>query len=185
VAAVADPVDQLRELWTRYGRAFNLTASTDRLALDAHIAESEAAVDVALRGMRGAGMIAGSTHTWVDVGSGGGFPGLVVSVRWPGEVVLVEPRQRRAAFLELAVNSLGTRARVLRARLEDLPTLRAEVWSARAVFPPQEWANRLASREGVVGGVFHLARGQALPSGWKSVVAREVGEWSVVFAAQG
>ena len=44
----------------------------------------------------------------VDLGSGAGFPGLPVAVARPElEVILSEPRQARAAFLELAVEKLG------------------------------------------------------------------------------
>jgi 16S rRNA (guanine527-N7)-methyltransferase len=43
----------------------------------------------------------------VDLGSGAGFPGLPVAVARPGlEVTLTEPRQARAAFLELVVETL-------------------------------------------------------------------------------
>ncbi|MBA3737596.1 MAG: class I SAM-dependent methyltransferase, partial [Actinobacteria bacterium] len=44
----------------------------------------------------------------VDLGSGAGFPGLPVAVARPELVVILsEPRQARAAFLELAVEKLG------------------------------------------------------------------------------
>ena len=44
----------------------------------------------------------------LDLGSGGGLPGMVVAIARPSlQVGLVEPRRRRAAFLELAVERLG------------------------------------------------------------------------------
>lgn len=52
--------------------------------------------------------LAGPTPTVVDVGSGAGFPGVVIAAMLPGaQVYLVERRRRRAAFLELAVGSIG------------------------------------------------------------------------------
>lgn len=49
----------------------------------------------------------------VDLGSGGGLPGLVVAVRCPSlEVTLVERRSRRADLLRRAVRSLGIEERV-------------------------------------------------------------------------
>jgi 16S rRNA (guanine527-N7)-methyltransferase len=49
----------------------------------------------------------------VDLGSGGGLPGLVVAVKWPeAEVTLLEVNGRRAAFLRQAVGRLGLTDRV-------------------------------------------------------------------------
>jgi len=57
----------------------------------------------------------------VDLGSGGGLPGLVLATRWPeAALVLVEAGGRRAAFLTEAVTRLGLKSRVtvLRERAE-------------------------------------------------------------------
>ena len=57
----------------------------------------------------------------LDLGSGGGVPGLVLAPAWPDtEVVLMDAVARRAAFLESAVATLGlgVRVRVVRARAE-------------------------------------------------------------------
>ncbi len=51
--------------------------------------------------------MAGTTLS-LDLGSGAGLPGLVVAIALPGaSVTLVERRQKRAAFLEMAVRELG------------------------------------------------------------------------------
>ena len=58
----------------------------------------------------------------VDLGSGGGLPGLVVAGGWPqASVALLEANARRAAFLRRAVDRLGLsdRVRVLEGRAED------------------------------------------------------------------
>ncbi len=45
---------------------------------------------------------------WMDLGSGGGLPGLVLAQYWPGSgAVLLDAAQRRTAFLTEAVHSLG------------------------------------------------------------------------------
>jgi 16S rRNA (guanine527-N7)-methyltransferase len=63
----------------------------------------------------------------VDLGSGGGLPGLVVAVGWPeATVALLEANGRRAAFLRRAVDRLGLASRV--SVLED----RAEVCGRQA-----------------------------------------------------
>lgn len=72
----------------------------------------------------------------VDVGSGAGFPGVVLAAMRPDlEVVLLEPMERRVVWLEEAVERLGlTNARVLRARAEEQHgRLRAAAVTARAV----------------------------------------------------
>jgi 16S rRNA (guanine527-N7)-methyltransferase len=64
----------------------------------------------------------GAEGSLLDVGSGAGLPGvplLAVRPEWRG--VLLEPRQKRWAFLRTVVRELGLRAEVERARYEDLP----------------------------------------------------------------
>jgi len=58
----------------------------------------------------------------VDIGSGAGFPGLVLKVCYPGlEMVLVESARRRAAFLRHLIRRLGLSGiRCLQARAEEL-----------------------------------------------------------------
>jgi len=60
----------------------------------------------------------------LDVGSGGGLPGIPLAIAWPRtRVVLLESRERKAGFLELAVRSLKLEnARVVSGRLEDFGT---------------------------------------------------------------
>ncbi len=58
----------------------------------------------------------------VDVGSGAGLPGIPLALARPDlGITLLEPLQRRAEFLELAVDELGLeeRVRVVRSRAED------------------------------------------------------------------
>ncbi len=71
---------------------------------------------------------------WLDIGSGAGFPGLVVAALTNRPVCLVEPRRRRAEFLEGAAFALGLddRVTVQCARIEDV-AVDAEIISARAV----------------------------------------------------
>src|SRR5215216_815984 len=55
----------------------------------------------------------------LDIGSGGGLPGIPLAIAWPeARVFLLESRERKAGFLEMAVRSLGLRnARVFCMRL--------------------------------------------------------------------
>ncbi len=56
----------------------------------------------------------------VDVGSGGGFPGLILSAAVPSlEVTLVEPRERKWAFLQSVARKAALPCRCLNARVDD------------------------------------------------------------------
>jgi len=72
-----------------------------------------------------------------DVGSGAGLPGLALALARPDlSVLLVEPLERRAEFLQEAVDTLGLdQVRVSRSRAEDLGPIATEVVTARAVAP--------------------------------------------------
>jgi 16S rRNA (guanine527-N7)-methyltransferase len=78
--------------------------------------------------------------TWVDIGSGGGFPGIVVAILAqefrPGlRVTLVESDLRKATFLRQSGRELGLGITVAAERAENLPPQRADVVSARALAP--------------------------------------------------
>lgn len=76
----------------------------------------------------------------VDVGSGGGFPGIVLaaistSLTLDRQFVLVESDQRKATFLRQAIRSLNLKAEVRSSRIESLQRLEADVFTARALAP--------------------------------------------------
>jgi len=74
----------------------------------------------------------------VDVGSGGGLPGIVLAMLLPqARVTLLEPLARRVDFLKEAVAELGlANAEVVRARAEELAgQMSADIVTARAVAP--------------------------------------------------
>jgi 16S rRNA (guanine(527)-N(7))-methyltransferase RsmG len=61
-------------------------------------------------------------RTLLDVGSGAGFPGLVLAAARPDlEVVLVEARERKCAFLAAAARRMSLQVRCLNARLDTPP----------------------------------------------------------------
>jgi len=74
---------------------------------------------------------------WLDLGTGAGFPGLVIAALRPEwDVRLVESRRRRCEWLERARIALGlTRCQVIAARLEAVESFPAGVISARAFAP--------------------------------------------------
>lgn len=71
----------------------------------------------------------------VDLGSGAGFPGLVLAVLDAGEIHLVESDQKKCAFLREAVRVTGARAEIHPIRIEAMPPLAADVVTARGLAP--------------------------------------------------
>ncbi len=74
---------------------------------------------------------------WLDLGTGAGFPGLVIAAMRPElEVVLVESRKKRVDWLERAAVELGLgKCRVEGRRLELVKSFPAATISARAFAP--------------------------------------------------
>lgn len=75
---------------------------------------------------------------WADLGSGGGFPGLVVAIAaaetgTPAQITLVESDQRKATFLRTVLRETGVKARVIAERIEQIQPLGADILSARAL----------------------------------------------------
>lgn len=85
--------------------------------------------------------VAPRAHKWADLGSGGGFPGMVTAMllkNTPGAVVhLIESDQRKAAFLRAVSRETGAPAIVHAERIETaLPKIgAADAISARALAP--------------------------------------------------
>ena len=73
--------------------------------------------------------------SWIDLGTGAGFPGLIVALLHRGPVTLVEERRLRADFLARAADSLGLRVEILASKVERLPPRPFDVISARAFAP--------------------------------------------------
>jgi len=75
---------------------------------------------------------------WADLGSGGGFPGLVIAILAretgsPARVTLVDSDARKSAFLRTVIRETGAVATVRTERIEEAAPLGADVLSARAL----------------------------------------------------
>lgn len=77
------------------------------------------------------------TGTWLDLGSGAGFPGLVIAIMRPDrDMMLVESRTLRIQWLETLIEELNlTKCRVAGMDLRRLDGFRAGVITARAFAP--------------------------------------------------
>ena len=72
----------------------------------------------------------------VDLGSGAGFPGLVIAAARPaGHVTLMESVGKKCAFLRAAIEAADLPATVYQGRIESAPRIEADYVTARAFAP--------------------------------------------------
>ena len=104
----------------------------------------------------------------VDIGSGAGFPGMILALLG-FEVTMLEPRRNRALFLEYAAERLcPANASVVRSRLEDWPGT-APQFTARALMPVADLL-LLLEELGHSGSVtVRLPPGEPAQPGWDRV----------------
>ncbi|QYA13595.1 16S rRNA (guanine(527)-N(7))-methyltransferase RsmG [Rhizobium sp. AB2/73] len=80
-----------------------------------------------------------ATDHWVDLGSGGGFPGVITAIllaeKGAGHVDLVESNQKKAAFLRVCLRECSARGAVHAIRIEEAPAAiqSCDAISARAL----------------------------------------------------
>lgn len=100
-------------------------------------------------------------RSWLDLGTGAGFPGLLVPLFHGARAVLVESRRLRAEFLRTAASTLdiADKVEILCSRLETVPARPFDVISARA-FAPLPKLLALAERFSTPGTVWILPKGR-------------------------
>ncbi|MFL2841971.1 MAG: 16S rRNA (guanine(527)-N(7))-methyltransferase RsmG [Candidatus Puniceispirillaceae bacterium] len=86
------------------------------------------------------------TRYILDVGSGAGFPGLVLAIMGDVTVDLVEADQRKAVFLSTVIRELGLTAKVHSQRIETMPNLHPDVITARALAPVPKLLNLIKTQ---------------------------------------
>jgi len=128
----ADRLRRFVALLQAWQRTHNLvSAATLQDVWRRHVEDSLQLLDYVPEGAR----------TWVDLGSGGGFPGLVCAIALDGRgpaVTLVEANAKKCAFLRAAARETGAQARVVASRIEDFARREpasADILSARALAP--------------------------------------------------
>lgn len=135
-ARALDMLDRLIELLREENTRQNLVSSG---SLDAvwqrHIADSAQLLDRVPRGSEA--LPRAKTDPWLDLGTGAGFPGIVIAImRSELQVVVVESRKRRSEWLESLVGALELANCTVEGRkIESVETFAAGVISARAFAP--------------------------------------------------
>lgn len=102
------------------------------------------------------------TSSWLDLGTGAGFPGLALAiVRTDAQFTLVESRRRRVDWLERAAAELGiANCRIVGARLENVDSFPAAAITARA-FAPLGKLLRLSARFSTPSTCWLLPKGRS------------------------
>lgn len=129
----------------------------------------------------GAASLLPMAGTLVDLGSGGGLPGIVIAAMRPrAHVVLLEPMERRTEWLQFAVRELGLdNADVVRARAEDVAgSLRADALTARAVSSLENLVRWAAPLVRIGGGLFAIKGARAAEEAGAAMSAARRRGWS-------
>lgn len=128
VSRETNDISLYADLIRKWNRAINLVSpiTLDQLE-DRHILDSRQLAEVSLS----------STGTWVDLGSGGGLPGLVIAIlRRDLGITLVESDARKCTFLRTVIRDLGLQnVTMLNQRIERVHPMNSQNISARALAP--------------------------------------------------
>ncbi len=146
--AVAAQLVRYLELLVRWNTRTNLSAIREPAEMVVrHFGES----------LQCANALPEGEYTLLDYGSGGGFPGAVVSLARPKlSVTLAESQGKKVAFLQEVCRTLRLNARVHAGRVDTLPTAkRFSVTTLRAV-DKMEQACREALARTAPGGLLVL-----------------------------
>ena len=131
---------------SRWNSTINLVSKASLKSLwDRHIADSSQIYSCA---QPEAGL-------WLDLGSGGGFPGVVIAIIAKElspklKIVLVESDTRKCVFLRSVIRELGIGARVENSRIEAFELSNVSFLSARALANMNSlcgFAEKFVSRE--------------------------------------
>ncbi|ESY47348.1 MULTISPECIES: 16S rRNA (guanine(527)-N(7))-methyltransferase RsmG [unclassified Mesorhizobium] len=124
-----DRLVTFEQLFLKWNRSINLAApSTLDDVWGRHILDSAQLARIAPQAKR-----------WADLGSGGGFPGLVMAFllveRDGASIDLVESNRKKASFLQAVIGQFGLPARVVARRIDDSYALvsEPEIITARAL----------------------------------------------------
>lgn len=104
----------------------------------------------------------GKPRRWLDLGSGAGFPGLVLALLGESQVTLVEQNPKKCAFLRAVVRETGAGANILCRKLETVNPFPVDLVASRALAPigrVLEWAEPFVRD---TGGELWLLKGRSV-----------------------
>ena len=143
-------LDLFHALFLRWNPVINLVSRRDEARVgQRHIQDSLQLVP----------LIPARTDRGIDLGSGGGFPGLILAIATGLPFDLVEADGRKAAFLREAARETGAPATVHAVRIEAADIAPARLLTARALAPLPELLE-LSARLVAPGGVALFPKGE-------------------------
>lgn len=121
-----DKFDTYTELLLNYNRVHRLSGARDVAEVDANIEDSLFPMQF---------LDTDRIKTAVDIGTGAGFPGMVLAIAYPDiRFTLVEPLMKRTAFLHLVKSTLGLDNVTIKSdRIENIEPFEADLITSRAV----------------------------------------------------
>jgi len=147
-------LEQLAILLADENQRQNLVAQTSLASIwQRHFADSAQLLTFVSRG---------TSLSWLDLGTGAGFPGLVVAILRPDlRITLVESRRRRVEWLgRIAAELSLDKVEVQGVRVEDLSPAKVDVISARA-FAPLTRLLELSARFSTTDTLWLLPKGRS------------------------
>lgn len=152
-----EKLERFASLFQKWAATINLVAPSTKADLwHRHIADSAQIFK-----------IAPEPKHWIDLGSGGGFPGIITAIllteSGQGRVDLVESNHKKASFLRTAIAETGARAAVHPIRIEEAQEklLDCDAISARALADLNQllaFAEPWATRNPSLRCFFHKGR---------------------------
>jgi 16S rRNA (guanine527-N7)-methyltransferase len=119
-----DYAQQYKELLAKWNKVHNLTGAKTPAQIDEFIVDAIAAIT-----------FLPPVKTAMDIGTGAGFPGMILAMGMPDtHFTLVEPLAKRASFLQFVKADLGLEnVEVKAVRVEQLPPQAYDLITSRAV----------------------------------------------------
>ena len=117
-------IQKYKENLFKWNKIHNLTGAKDEKTIDAFIYDAVFPVSFLPQ-----------VKTLLDIGTGAGFPGMILAIALPDtEVTLVEPLKKRASFLQFIKADLSLKnVTVVKKRVEDMPHKIFDIITSRAV----------------------------------------------------
>ncbi len=117
-------IQKYKEHLFKWNKIHNMTGAKDEATIDAFIYDAVFPVSFLPK-----------TNTLMDIGTGAGFPGMILAIALPEtEVTLVEPLTKRASFLQFVKADLDLKnVTVVKKRVEDMEPKIFDIITSRAV----------------------------------------------------